>query len=100
MPSECAGAMLNHAPDAIAMPSEASTLTAPMAFHFNPAPRRPAKNWLPYWMPIPYRNITSPMELTSAGGAAAGAMAPIARPANSTAPMSSEKPATEMRPAA
>ena len=40
------------------------------------------------------------MELTSAGGAAFGAIAPSARPANNTAPMSSEKPATEMRPIA
>jgi hypothetical protein len=46
------------------------------------------------------RNITRPIELTRAGGAALGAMAPSARPANRTAPMSSEKPATEIRPSA
>jgi hypothetical protein len=44
--------------------------------------------------------MTRPIELTSAGGADAGAIAPSASPANNTAPMSSENPAIVIRPMA
>jgi hypothetical protein len=53
IPSVCAGMTPNALPAESATPSEHRTATAPSAFHFRPAPRRPAKNCLPYWMPMP-----------------------------------------------
>ena len=95
-PTECAGDAPKAAPSARAIPSAAMTPTAPSRFHFRPGPRRPAKNWAPYWMPTPYRNMARPIALTSPGGVAPGAMAPMASPAKSTAPTPSENPAIEI----
>ena len=99
-PIECAGETPKMPPSASAIASAAKTPTTPSRFHFRPGPRRPAKNCLPYWMPTPYRNIARPIELTSPGGVAFGAMAPTARPAKSTAPTPSENPAMEICPSA
>src|SRR4051794_22564291 len=74
------------------------TPTNPMAFQASPGPLRPAKNCLPYWIPTPYKNISRPSVPTIAGGVALGAIAPMNRPVNRTAPAPKEKPKIETWP--
>ena len=64
-----------------------------------PGPRRLAKNCGPYWMPTPYEHHEAEGS-DQAGRAAFGAMAPMIRPVNSTAPAPNELPAIEICPIA
>ena len=84
-----------------AAPLPATTATAASRLARRPKLlTRPLKKVRPYWMPVQYRNRIRPMLPSSPGGVALGAIAPTARPTNSTAPIPSEKPPILTRPSA